>query len=42
MEMLFQIGALFTALTVFENIAFQIREQTQLPDESIRGLGCGL
>jgi phospholipid/cholesterol/gamma-HCH transport system ATP-binding protein len=38
MGMLFQLGALFTDLTVFENIAFQIREQTDLPDESIRDL----
>lgn len=38
MGMLFQMGALFTDLSVFENIAFQMREHTQLPDELIRDL----
>lgn len=38
MGMLFQLGALFTDLTVFENIAFQMREQTDLPQESIHDL----
>ncbi|HEX4885273.1 MAG TPA: ABC transporter ATP-binding protein [Casimicrobiaceae bacterium] len=36
--MLFQFGALFTDLSVFENIAFPIREHTGLPDELIRDL----
>jgi len=36
--MLFQFGALFTDLTVFENIAFTLREHTNLPDELIRDL----
>lgn len=38
MGMLFQHGALFTDLTVFENVAFPIREHTDLPDELIRDL----
>lgn len=38
MGMLFQMGALFTDLSVFENIAFQMREHTNLPDELIRDL----
>lgn len=33
--MLFQMGALFTDLSVFENIAFPMREHTDLPDEVI-------
>ncbi len=36
--MLFQFGALFTDLTVFENIAFPLREHTKLPDDMIRDL----
>jgi phospholipid/cholesterol/gamma-HCH transport system ATP-binding protein len=36
--MLFQFGALFTDLTVFENIAFPIREHTDLPDAMVRDL----
>jgi len=36
--MLFQFGALFTDLSVFENIAFPLREHTQLSDELIRDL----
>ena len=36
--MLFQFGALFTDMTVFENIAFQLREHTDLPEEMIRDL----
>jgi phospholipid/cholesterol/gamma-HCH transport system ATP-binding protein len=36
--MLFQFGALFTDLSVFENIAFTLREHTNLPDELIRDL----
>jgi phospholipid/cholesterol/gamma-HCH transport system ATP-binding protein len=38
MGMLFQFGALFTDMSVFENIAFQMREHTDLPEESIRDL----
>jgi phospholipid/cholesterol/gamma-HCH transport system ATP-binding protein len=38
MGMLFQMGALFTDLTVFENIAFQMREHTDLPEEMIHDL----
>jgi phospholipid/cholesterol/gamma-HCH transport system ATP-binding protein len=38
MGMLFQFGALFTDLSVFENIAFQMREHTDLPEEAIRDL----
>ncbi len=36
--MLFQFGALFTDLTVFENVAFPIREHTDLPETLIRDL----
>jgi phospholipid/cholesterol/gamma-HCH transport system ATP-binding protein len=36
--MLFQFGALFTDMTVFENIAFPLREHTELPEELIRNL----
>ena len=36
--MLFQFGALFTDMSVFENIAFPLREHTKLPDELIRDL----
>ena len=36
--MLFQFGALFTDMSVFENIAFPMREHTELPDELIRDL----
>jgi phospholipid/cholesterol/gamma-HCH transport system ATP-binding protein len=36
--MLFQFGALFTDLTVFENVAFPLREHTNLPDELVRDL----
>ncbi|MBI3283715.1 MAG: ABC transporter ATP-binding protein [Burkholderiales bacterium] len=38
MGMLFQFGALFTDLTVFENVAFPLREHTQLPESMIRDL----
>jgi phospholipid/cholesterol/gamma-HCH transport system ATP-binding protein len=38
MGMLFQFGALFTDLTVFENVAFQLREHTDLPEEIISNL----
>lgn len=36
MGMLFQSGALFTDMSVFDNVAFAIREHTQLPDDIIR------
>jgi phospholipid/cholesterol/gamma-HCH transport system ATP-binding protein len=38
MGMLFQHGALFTDLTVFENVAFPLREHTDLPEEMLRDL----
>jgi phospholipid/cholesterol/gamma-HCH transport system ATP-binding protein len=38
MGMLFQHGALFTDLTVFENVAFPMREHTDLPESMIRDL----
>ncbi len=38
MGMLFQSGALFSTLSVFENVAFPIRENTDLPEEIIRPL----
>jgi len=36
--MLFQFGALFTDMSVYENIAFPLREHTELPEELIRDL----
>ena len=36
MSMLFQSGALFTDMTVFDNIAFPIREHTRLPESLIQ------
>jgi phospholipid/cholesterol/gamma-HCH transport system ATP-binding protein len=38
MGMLFQFGALFTDMSVFDNVAFQMREHTDLPEEAIRDL----
>ncbi len=38
MGMLFQFGALFTDLSVFDNVAFPLREQTDLDEETIRDL----
>ena len=38
MGMLFQFGALFTDMSVFDNVAFQIREHTDLPEELIHDL----
>lgn len=35
MSMLFQSGALFSDMTVFDNVAFPIREHTNLPDNII-------
>lgn len=36
MGFLFQSGALFTNLTVFENVAFPLREHTKLPEDMLR------
>ncbi len=36
MGMLFQFGALFTDLSVFDNVAFPLREHTDLPEPLIR------
>jgi phospholipid/cholesterol/gamma-HCH transport system ATP-binding protein len=36
--MLFQFGALFTDMTVYENVAFAMREHTELPEALIRDL----
>ena len=38
MGMLFQFGALYTDLSVFDNVAFQMREHTSLPESMIRDL----
>jgi phospholipid/cholesterol/gamma-HCH transport system ATP-binding protein len=38
MGMLFQFGALFTDMTVFDNVAFQMREHTDLPEDMIQDL----
>ena len=38
MGMLFQHGALFTDLSVFDNVAFPMREHTKLPESMIRDL----
>ena len=38
MGMMFQLGGLFSDLTVFENIAFPIREHTKLPEAIIHDL----
>ncbi len=38
MGMLFQFGALFTDMSVFDNVAFPLREHTRLTEESIRDL----
>jgi phospholipid/cholesterol/gamma-HCH transport system ATP-binding protein len=38
MGMLFQQGALFTDLTAFDNVAFPLREDTDLPESMIRDL----
>lgn len=38
MGMLFQFGALFTDLSVYENVAFPMREHTDLPETIIRDL----
>ena len=36
--MLFQFGALFTDLSVFDNVAFPLREHSQLPEAMIRDI----
>ena len=36
--MLFQFGALFTDLTVFDNVAFPLREMTDLPESLIQDI----
>ncbi|MAZ44563.1 MAG: phospholipid ABC transporter ATP-binding protein MlaF [Legionellales bacterium] len=38
MGMLFQSGALFTDMSVFDNVAFPIREHTDLPEEMIHDI----
>jgi phospholipid/cholesterol/gamma-HCH transport system ATP-binding protein len=38
MGMLFQFGALFTDMNVFDNVAFPLREHTQLPEPLVRDI----
>ena len=38
MGMLFQFGALFTDLSVYENVAFPLREHARLPEEMVHDL----
>ncbi|MEH6345521.1 MAG: ATP-binding cassette domain-containing protein [Bermanella sp.] len=38
LSLLFQTGALFTDMSVFENVAFSLREHTRLPEHMIRDL----
>ena len=38
MGMLFQFGALFTDLSVYENVAFPLREHADLPEDLVRDL----
>jgi phospholipid/cholesterol/gamma-HCH transport system ATP-binding protein len=38
MGMLFQFGALFTDMSVYDNVAFQMREHTDLPEDMIYDL----
>jgi len=38
MGMLYQFGALFTDLSALENVAFQIREHTELPEDMVQDL----
>jgi phospholipid/cholesterol/gamma-HCH transport system ATP-binding protein len=38
MGMLFQMGALFTDLTVFDNVAFPLREHSGLPESMVRDI----
>ncbi len=38
MGMLFQFGALVTDMTVFDNVAFPLREHTDLPEDMVRDI----
>lgn len=38
MGMLFQFGALFTDMSVFDNVAFPLREHTSLPESMVRDI----
>jgi phospholipid/cholesterol/gamma-HCH transport system ATP-binding protein len=38
MGMLFQFGALFTDMSVYENVAFPLREHTELPEDLLHDL----
>ena len=38
MGMLFQFGALFTDMSVFDNVAFPLREHTELPEVLVRDI----
>ena len=38
MGMLFQFGALFTDMSVFDNVAFPLREHTRLPQDLVRDI----
>ncbi|MBU1775705.1 MAG: ATP-binding cassette domain-containing protein, partial [Gammaproteobacteria bacterium] len=38
MGMMFQVSGLFTDLSVYDNLAFPLRENTDLPEEVIRDL----
>jgi len=38
MGMLFQFGALFTDLSVFDNVAFPLREHTDMPESLVRDI----
>ena len=38
MGMLFQFGALFTDMSVFDNVAFQLREHSDLPEDAIHDM----
>ena len=38
MGMLFQFGALFTDMSVFDNVAFPLREHTNLPESMVRDI----
>ncbi|MBX3611753.1 MAG: ABC transporter ATP-binding protein [Hydrogenophaga sp.] len=38
MGMLFQFGALFTDMSVFDNVAFPLREHTHLPESLVRDI----
>ena len=38
MGMMFQFGALFTDMTVYDNVAFPLREHTRLPEDIIHDL----